>query len=205
MFRLETKTADGSGEAVILVEGGMSYPAWSADGRVLVYGANRGIDYLEIQADGSASAPITFLSTPAGEDLPQLSPNGRFLAYVSDESGRTEVYVRPFPSGAGKWQVSVDGGTAPRWRGDGAELFYRNDDVLMAAPVTLQPTFSLGLPQKLFDSQDLVQGASRRNYDVSADGQRFLTIAPFVDEDASPPSIRVVQNWYEEFRGREQD
>ena len=117
-----------------------------------------------------------------------------------------EVYVRPFPEGSGKWQVSVNGGTQPHWRRNGGELFYVEESTLMAVSVSTEQGFILGQPERLFESEDL-----RRNdyaspqYDVSADGQRFLTTTPAEDENAPKPSIRVVQNWFAEFKDREQD
>ena len=165
------------------------------------------IRYLELETNGDAPEPTTFLSTPAVERVAKLSPDGRFLAYISDDSGRPEIYVRPFPDGAGKWQASVIGGTQPRWRSDGKELYYvEGQGALMAVPVATEPGFTLGQPQQLFETPDLVRLGGAPQYDVSADGQRFITIAPVEDgdEEAAPPTIRVVENWYEEFRDREQ-
>jgi len=209
--RIETKPADGTGEAVVLVESAriLPNPAWSPDGRYVVYqdnnpeGAND-IHYLELQSDGTPSEPVAFLSTPARERVPKVSPNGRFLAYLSNESGRDEVYVRPFPSGAGRWQVSVDGGTQPLWSRDGSELFFVHDGALFTVAVGVEPTLTLGQPQRLFASEDLLTPFVSLTYDVSVDAQRFLTVAPLADESALPPAIRIVQNWYEEFRDREQ-
>ena len=202
--RVETKPVDGTGDAVVLIEGKsvLANPAWSPDGRYLVYASRTDIHYLERQPDGAVSEPVTIPDTPALERVPKVSPDGRFLAYLSDESGRDEVYVRPFPSGAGRWQASVDGGTQPLWSRDGTELYYVDDRTLMAVSVTLEPGFIHGQPQRLFESQDLYNRVVSLTYDVSADG-RFLTIAPFPDEDAPAPTIRVVQNWHEEFRDRE--
>ena len=209
--RVETKPVDGTGDAVVLIEGKgvLANPAWSPDGQYLVYqGPGQGttksdIHYLERQANGAASEPVTIVNTPATERVPKVSPDGRFLAYLSNDSGRDEVYVRPFPSGAGRWQASVDGGTQPLWSRDGSELYYVDDRTLMAVSVTLEPEFTHGHPQRLFESQDLYNRVVSLTYDVSVDGQRFLTIAPFPDENAAAPTIRVVENWYEEFRDRE--
>lgn len=209
--RLMRKAADGTGEAVVLVEAEDNHPGpdWSRDGRYLVYAArNRetrnNIRYLRLETGGGATEPLTFLSTPATEAAPKLSPDGRFLAYSSDESGRNEVYVRPFPDGAGKWQASVNGGWKPRWSRDGKELYYVEGNALLTVPVSTEPGFTLGQPRKLFETDDLISSVASPTYDVSADGRRFVTIAP-VEQDESPPKIRLVQNWYEEFREREQD
>ncbi len=212
--RLLRKAADGAGEPIVLVESEEALwgPEWSRDGRYLsytVHASETGSDirYVELRVAGENSEPAALLGTPADEGSGRFSPDGRYLAYRSDESGRNEVYVRPFPDGAGKWQVSVNGGEQPRWRGDGKELFYREGgDTLMAVAVSTEPTFTVGPPQRLFESVDLIS-AGVTNYDVSPDGERFLTISTVegVDEEAAPPKIRVVQNWLEEFRDRRQD
>lgn len=216
VLRLMRKAADGTGEPVVLVEGSADAinPDWSRDGRYMVYqeGWRPGtsgptgpdIRYVRFETDGSASEPETFLSTPGAESAPKLSPDGRFVAYVSDESGRNEIYVRPFPNGDGRWQASVSGGTQPRWRSDGKELYYVEDqDVLMAVPVATGQGLVLGQPQRLFESADLIfRNSVWPQYDVSADGQRFLTSTPVQEENAPPPSVRIVENWFEQFRGR---
>ncbi len=212
---LMRKSADGTGEAIVLVESerDLRWPDWSHDGRHLVYTENNSetgndIRYVELGTDGDASEPVTFLSTPANEVQPQLSPDGRYLAYESSESGSTEIYVQPFPDGAGKWQVSVNGGNQIRWRSDGSELFYVEDRTLMVVSVSTEQGFTLGQPQMLFASPNLARGViGGHSYDVSADGQRFVMTAAAQEGDdakAAPPSIRIVENWYEEFRDREQ-
>ncbi len=185
---------------------------WSKDGRYLAYrelapATGFDIRYVELQSDGEVSEPVTFLATPASEWSARFSPDGRFVAYMSDESGSYQIYVRPFPDGAGQRQVSVNGGQQARWRSDGRELYYVEGDTLMAVSVSTESAFTLGQPQQLFESPDLISGnASASTYDVSADGERFVTIAPTEDgdEEAALPKIRIVQNWYEEFRDREQ-
>jgi serine/threonine protein kinase/Tol biopolymer transport system component len=209
--RIASKAADGTGEATVLVDAqARVYNAhWSNDGKYLAYheistDARRNIWYLK--PDGNGFEPTVFLRTPANEAAPRFSPDGRYLAYLSDESGRREAYVRPFPEGPGKWQVSVNGASQLRWRHDGRELFYVEESTLMAVSVSTEQGFILGKPERLFESEDLQRRAyAAPDYDVSADGQRFLTTAPADDENAAPPAIRVVQNWYEEFRDREQD
>jgi Tol biopolymer transport system component len=218
------KAADGTGEAVALVQTeagvpGLPGPDWSRDGRYLVYqqtSATGGsvsvagiwgssdVMYVEIGADGTAGEPLAFLATPANEAAPKLSPDGRFVAYSSDESGRQEVYLRPFPSGAGRWQASVAGGGQPRWSRDGKELFYVRDTTLMSVSVATGQGVTLGQPHELFQSIDLQAQIVMPVFDISADGQRFLTVAPVEQRaEAAPPTIRIVQNWYEEFRDRE--
>jgi hypothetical protein len=121
-----------------------------------------------------------------------FSPDGRWLAYASNESGRFEIYVKPFPEPGGKWQVSTGGGLEPRWRGDGKELFYlAPDDKVMAVEVGTGAAFEAGTPQALFVTS--LKNASGSHYDVTPDGQRFLLNRP-IGEESSPP-ITLVQNW----------
>lgn len=138
--------------------------------------------------------PYPYLQTPYNEVWGQFSPDGKWVAYYSDESGKFEVYIRPFPdSGAGKWQVSTAGGTIPRWRQDGKELYYiaENGD-LDAVPILSGSTFSYGAPIPLFrlPSSSYVDDTI---YDVSPDGQRFLVSTP--QGEVPPSSIRMVLNW----------
>ena len=94
----------------------------------------------------------TFLSTPFNEVQPRFSPNGRYVAYASDESGRFEVYVRQYPTGTAQWKVSLAGGTQPEWRGDGRELFYiGGDGKATAVPASTEGEFQIGTPRALFD------------------------------------------------------
>ncbi|MDA1234148.1 MAG: protein kinase [Acidobacteria bacterium] len=182
--------------------------SWSADGRYVAYaaadpaGGEGGIWYREIGSGGSLSEPISYLRTPFSEDQPQISPDRRYLAYRSNESGRPEVYVRPFPEGSGKWQVSTNGGVDPRWAVDGRELFYSEGTTLMAVDVSTSGTFTVERPQRLFESNSLQQGGPTHRYDVFPDGQRFLMIDR--DTDAAQDTIRIVENWDEPFRDREQ-
>jgi len=128
-----------------------------------------------------------------------LSPDGRFLAYVCDESGRNEVYVRSFPKGEGKWCVSSNGGTSPRWRRDGKELFNVEGIKLMAASAATRPAFSAGTPAALFENRGL--WSFYPQYDISPDGKRFILIERLIAK--KPLAIHVVNNWFEEFRGRQ--
>ena len=121
-----------------------------------------------------------------------FSPDGQWLTYLSDETGRVEVYVRSFPGPGGKWQISTQGGARPFWAKNGRELFYREGNKMMAVPVTTQPTFRAGAPTLLFE------GESRVSYDVTPDGQRFLTIQKGEQEAAT--QINVVLNWFEELK-----
>ena len=124
-------------------------------------------------------------------------------AYSSNESGQFEVYVRPYPEGGGRSTVSSNGGQQPRWSDDGKELFYVEGETILAVSVKTSPEFSVGSATRLFEHSSLTRSFYPQ-YDVSADGQRFLLAAP-VEADGVDPSIRVVQNWFEEFRERGQE
>jgi protease II len=142
--------------------------------------------------------PIPFLQTEFNEGQGQFSPDGRWMAYASDESGRREVYVQTFPASGGKWQISADGGAYPRWRRDGKELFYiAAGQKLMAVVVQTDPTFQAGRPQALFEPrffQPIIP------YTVSTDGQRFLVNTPIEEDNSSP--VTVVLNWTAELKKR---
>jgi serine/threonine-protein kinase len=133
------------------------------------------------------------------ETAPRFSPDGHWIAYVSPESGRNEIYVRPFPGPGGKWQISTDGGTEPVWNPKGRELFYRSGKKMMAAEYESQPTFSPGKPKELFEGPYLPTPRSFPDYDVAPDGQRFLMVKP-ADAEQPASQINVVVNWVEELK-----
>jgi Tol biopolymer transport system component len=208
---LMRKSADGAGQAAVLFEvAGIACSDWSRDGRYVAYQfqePERTIDigYVDLEKQGQPE-PTPFLSTPFDDKYPKLSPDVRFVAYVSNESGRFEVYVQSFPSGAGRWQASVNGGEQPRWRADGKELYYVETDALMAVSVSEGPGgLAFGRPQRLFQTADLLSQFGWPEYDVSPDGQSLLTAAPVEEKDQAPPAIRLVENWYEELRNRERE
>jgi Tol biopolymer transport system component len=142
-----------------------------------------------------------FLGTPFNEGAAQFSPDGRWLAYVSNESGRYEIYVQPYPGPGGKLQISTDGGGEPMWNPNGRELFYRSGDKMMAVDITTQPSFSAGKPKVLFAGQyqPSPNPVPNVNYDVSPDGQRFLMLKPG-GQDQAATQINVVLNWFEELK-----
>lgn len=132
-----------------------AWPTFLPDGKTVLFSALRpnSVQWDEAaivaaRLDTGESHP--YLATPANETLAQFSPDGRWVAYQSNESGRPEVFGQGYPASAGKWQISTAGGVAPRWRADGRELFYRNDDALMAVPVTTGASFSAGRPAVVF-------------------------------------------------------
>jgi eukaryotic-like serine/threonine-protein kinase len=141
--------------------------------------------------------------TPAADNAGEISPDGRFLAYHSNESGPPQVFVRPFPNvdTGGRWQISTDGGTRPAWAHNGRELFYMDSNgAMMAVPIQTTPTFSAGNPTKLFEGQ-WFRGQSGRTYDVAKDG-RFLMIKDAVtnEQGSAAATMTVVVNWVEELK-----
>jgi len=156
-----------------------------------------------------APRTVPLLQKPSFNQMnSEISPDGRWLAYQSNESSQDEIYVRPFPAvNDGRWPVSIDGGAQPVWARNGQELFYRHGSTVMSVPVhTTTTTFSAGTPMRLFEGRYLSppQGLSGRTYDVSRDGQRFLMIkdAPAGDPKATPATMVVVLNWFEELKAR---
>ncbi|BCS31078.1 hypothetical protein TBR22_A02780 [Luteitalea sp. TBR-22] len=199
---LYLKPSNGAGaEARVLASPHPKLPqAWSRDGRWLLYHElhpTTGRDVWALDMSAPAAPPRVVANTPAEEILAQFSPDGRWVAYQTDESGRSEVVVQPFPDGSGRWQVSTAGGVAPRWRADGQELYFLAPDAtLMAAPVTAAgATFAAGPPVALFPTR-IVEGGtiatSRPQYAVAADG-RFLVNQPVTD--AAAPPITLILNW----------
>lgn len=139
------------------------------------------------------------LDTPADEQMPTVSPDGGWLAYVSDETGGPEVYAQRFPEGGQRQRISTGGGTKPLWSPQGAELFYVRDSVLMMVPVELEPELAVGTPTALFEAtQDLAQPPWQGLQDISRDGQRFLAVLP--REDVPEAQFIFVQNWFEELK-----
>ena len=190
--------ADGSGaeERLATSEEEQAPDSWSLDGQFLIFQQNtRDLWVLPLAGDRKARP---FLQTQFGEYQGKVSPDGRWIAYSSNESGRSEVYVQPFPSPGGKRQISTEGGAEPAWARSGRELFYRNGNKMMAVDVTTTPSFSAGSPRVLFEGQFI--GGSR-TYDVAPDGQRFLVVRPS-EQEAAATQINVVLNWFEELRRR---
>jgi serine/threonine-protein kinase len=199
------ESADGTGTAERLT----THPntllpkTISPDGRriVLLESAKTGNDLVMLTLDGKPHVASLIQST-ASENNGDISPDGRWLAYESDESGRAEIYVRPFPAAdAGRWQVSTVGGTVPVWARSGRELFYIDGNGFMTTvPVQTASTFAAGRPTELFEAR-FYSGTGKR-YDVSLDSQRFVMVRVNATnpQTAAPISIVVVQNWTEELK-----
>jgi len=169
---------------------------WSRDGRrflVSILPASRRWDIKSISMDGAATV-ADYLMTDASETGPSFSPDGRFVAYSSNESGTGEIYVQTFPPGGGKWQISNGGGQQARWRADGRELFFMTPtDMLRAVPVSIAGTFEPGMPVDLFKRPVERGNIMRNRYFPSADGQRFIVNAARQTSQAAPLSIII--NW----------
>jgi Tol biopolymer transport system component len=184
------KPADGSGpeERLTTSESNLGGPSVSPDGQTLAFETRptTGPDLWVVPLQGERK-PQIFLQTPSNERDPRFSPpDGRWLAYVSNESGRNEVYVRPYPGPGGQWLISTEGGAEPVWARNGRELFYRNVDKMMVVDIQTQPAFKAGIPRMLFELPGY-QGT--RQYDV----------AP---EETTLTQINVVLNWFEELNRR---
>jgi serine/threonine-protein kinase len=195
------RMADGSEAEERLTTGqGLDAPgSWSPDGDVLLYVTSAaGWDILALTLPERRTLP--FVQTPFLEGVPQFSPDGRWVAYTSDEFGRQEIYVRPYPGPGGKWQISTDGGQEPVWNPSGRELFYRSGNTMMAVDVTTTPVFAAGRPRPLFTGNYVLAPTTFPNYDVSRDGRRFLMIQPSTRADATPAQIVVVLNWFDELK-----
>ena len=191
------KAADGSGDEDVLLtsEYHTHLGSWSPDGQTLVWSGSGDLWFLELEG----GKPRPFLQTRFAETSPRFSPDGKWLAYNSDKSGRQEVYLQPFPGPGSVWQISSQGGEEPVWALNGGqmELFYRNGDRMMVVDITTEASLSVGTPRLLFEGRYWSTSWSLTNYDVSPDGQRFL----MVKEDSRPVTqMNVVQNWFEELR-----
>jgi hypothetical protein len=159
-----------------------------------------------VQSMDSDRQSRLFAEVKAGAGSPKFSPDGRWLAYCSNESGKAQVYVQAFPGPGAKTQVSNDGGTDPVWKSTGGELFFRDGDKMMVVSVSTAPTFAAGRPQMLWEGHYShgastscgLPGATSSNYDVTADGQRFLMIKDEAPDTAFSKQMVVVLGWADE-------
>ncbi len=189
--------------------GGRQMPnSWSSDGKFLAFSEGTSqrsstwdIGILPLEGEGE---PEYIIASDANECCPKFSPDGKWLAYVSDESGRNQVYVRPFPGPEVKWLVSEEeeGGGQPVWSPDGKELFYRSGDKTMVVSIQSQDqTLRAGSPRVLFEGQYVSHSnpPGFQYYDISPDGQRFVMLKEG-DLSEAQGQINVVQNWFEELK-----
>jgi serine/threonine-protein kinase len=187
--------------------------SWSRDGELLTFvkvDPTKGAEFWMLDVATPSASPEQRhvaqrlpleVSSPDGG--PQFSPDGRWLAYASDdESGQRQVYVQPYPGPGGKWQISTDGGNEPLWNPNGRELFYRRGDEMMVVDISAEAGITAGKPQSLFAGRyaKTLPGWVRPNYDVSPDGQQFLMLKLTEQEEAPLTQINIVLNWSEELK-----
>jgi Tol biopolymer transport system component len=212
LYNLFEKRADSTGsEELILETASSKYPtAWSADGRFIAYNTTRPGTYsteLWILPRFGERKPYALLQGSFNVGQGQFSPDGRWMAYTSDESGKAEIYVTPFPGGGSKWQISQAGGTSPRWRHDGKELFYlAADSELMAVDVDGSGSaFQVGSARPLFhvllktgvSRLDVSPTSEQISFDSAPDGKWFVVNSP---PAGSPPPITLITNWAAELK-----
>ncbi|MGD9590148.1 MAG: hypothetical protein AB7Q37_12585 [Pyrinomonadaceae bacterium] len=196
-FRLIKKLASGAGETEVLLESPVRvFPSnWSPDGKFILYSAidnstRNDIWVLPVEGDRT---PSLYFRSPDEDRQAVFSPDGRYVAYISGESGRNEIYVQTFPASMEKWTISTNGGQAPRWPAKGSELLYASGDAkIMSVPIKLGTSFEAGVPKPLFDVS-MTRAPRPEDFGVSNDGQRLLFISRSADANSSP--LVVVLNW----------
>jgi Tol biopolymer transport system component len=202
--RLYVLPADGSGAPRALGDKAGQWKAtgFEPGGRGIVYsgrGSPQGKEEIwRLDLSGSA-APVQVLANGFNNGAPSLSPDGRWLAYTSDESGRTEVYVRSYPGQGGRWQVSLEGGSEPIWSPKGGEIFYRNNDDMMVATVRTGAAVEITGRSRLFKGSYQAGGFFDQDYGVSADGRQFVMLERLV---TARQALVVTLNWFEGFKGK---
>jgi Tol biopolymer transport system component len=202
VFDLYIKPANGAGQEEVMVKLGTPTgwaTSWSRDGRYVLYQipSDKIRQELWIAPQFEDRKPFPYLQTQFNEQEAVFSPDGHWVAYVSDETGRDEIYVQAFPPSGAKFQISAGGGFEPLWRKDGTELFYvEADRNLMAVPVKFTPTFDAGVPKLLFPLPNTAVSGGRHRYAVAGDGQRFLVAtSPGAATQAASSAFQVVLNW----------
>jgi Tol biopolymer transport system component len=204
-WRLFWKPFDGSRkeELLLAADRGAQQPySWSPDGKVLLYqdaGAATRQDIWMLSIEGDRRAR-PFLQSPAAEMDARFSPDGSWVAYASDESGRFEVYVVPSSGTGGKWQISTEGGREPVWAHNGHELFFRSGEKMMVAEITTQPSFRAATARLLFQGPYLRTPTICPEYDVTLDDLHLLMVQP--SDEKPTTQFNVVLNWFNELKRR---
>jgi len=207
------KMADGSGPPEVLRRSAHpEFPnSWSPDGKVLAFtvssiepGSFLGQSDIWLLPASDKRPAEPWFESPSDEFGATFSPEGRLIAYTSNESGNNQVYLRPYPGPIGQITVSSNGGAEPRWAKSGQELFYRDGDKLLAVDVHTEPHITVGTPIVLFKGSYLQGGSADvpANYDVSADGQLFLMIKPQEEKSEPITRLHVVTNWFAELKAK---
>jgi len=213
-FNLWWIRADGAGNAQRLTENknSQSVGSWRPDGKVLAFyqvnpSTSGDIMTLPIEGDEKSGwkpgEPKPFVNSAFTEAYPAFSPDGRWLAYMSNESGNPEVYVRPFPGPGGKWQVSTGGGGQPKWSRNGKELFYRTEDskIMVVTYTAFGDSFQADRPQLWSPGQFTERGAGNNNFDLHPDGKRFAVLkAPSTEQAAAVNKVSFIFNFFDELR-----
>ncbi len=201
------KAADGTGQAELLHEfpAGVRAYSWSADGRLVFEQAPGDIGLLTMEGERAVEM---LLDTEYSDFAPAVSPDGRWLAYTSNETGNPLIYVQPFPNiDGGKWLVSTNGyGRNPVWSPDGRELFFTSPTTMMVAQIETEPTFSARTPEPLFDRFAYYLAGGGRQWDIASDEDRFIFrvagTALQTSDDESFNRLIFVENWFEELKAR---
>ena len=201
-YDLYWKASDGTGSEELLLNSphDKEIGAVSRNGKILIYSENNpetAADLWVLPLNGKGKAEL-WLQTPFNEASPSLSPDGNWLAYVTDESRRREVYIQPFPEHGERIQVSTEGGDMPVWSPNGQELFYMTGSKLMVVPVINGKKLQFGKPSTIFDFE--VGSDKAFNYDISPDKAWFVGLQR--DPTAPPDNIEIVLNWFEELKER---
>lgn len=213
LFSLNWKRADGAGDAQRLVQGKsrVSEPSWSPDGKILAFtqlNPETGADLMTLTVEGDEKTgwkpgeSKPFLNTPFGEFGPAFSPDGRWLAYYSNESGRFEIYVRPFPGPGGKWQISTGGGSTPQWSRNGRELFYLTPDnkIMVATYSVAGNSFRADKPTSWSGVQISPRG-SEKNFALYPDGKRIAIFkVPGAEAQSQFTKVTIIFNFFDEVR-----
>jgi Tol biopolymer transport system component len=196
---LYRKLSAGTGQEELLLHVGVNAVPhdWSSDGKLLVFSQTdpKTATDLWLLPMAGPFKPIPYLRTPYDEIGARFSPDGKWMAYTSNESGQNQVYVQAVPVSGAKWQISTTGGADAHWRSDGKELFYASaDGKLMSVPIKLGSSVEPATPQALFSY------AGTTAYAPSHDGQRFLVNVPAGGEGATVPPLTVITNWQAELK-----
>jgi eukaryotic-like serine/threonine-protein kinase len=204
-FDLFVKSSSGTGNEEALLVEELSFKVvtdWSLDSRFVAFHSisttTKSASDIWMLSPADKKLQV-FLSTPANEFFASFSPDGHWVTYMSDESGKHEVYVQPFPPSGGKWQISTAGGREPVWSRDGKEIFYVTQDPsnkVVVVDVKTSPSFEAGTPRVLFETR--LKAMQGRRWDVSTDGKRFLINTPIGEVKSQP--ITLVQNWTAELK-----